>query len=355
MTCRTLSRSAILFAAAFLTVTARAQGGGPEAIDWLEVGLGFVAGLALFLYGVDVLAGALRELTGGRFSQILERSASNRFKGLASGTVATVALDSSSVVIILLVAIVDAGLIGFAQGLPIILGANIGTTLSSQLFAWDVDRFSPLVIAAGLAFKLLAKTDKTKAAATAVLGVGLILFGLFTIGGAVEPLESDPAVKEWLERFDAPLLGVLAGAVATIVLQSSSAMLGIVIVLAGGGLISLPAGLAMMLGAEIGTCFDTLVASIGRSRAAVRIGLFHLLFNIVTVTIGVLAIEQLAGFARWSASGTGQQIANSHVLFNIAGALLVLPFTGWIAQALERVLPNRADDTAQPIAEAVNP
>lgn len=312
------------------------------SIDWLAVALGFIGGLALFLYGVDILATALKEASGGRFERLLKRSASNRVSALASGTVATVALDSSSVTIILLIAIVDAGLIGFAQGLPMILGANIGTTISSQIFAWNIDQFSPLLIAGGLLWKVLANGDG-KTAGTIVLAIGIVLFGLRTIGLAAEPLEDSPAIVEWLKRLEAPLLGVAAGAIVTVAIQSSSAMLGIVITLAGGGLISLPAGLAMMLGAEIGTCADTLIATIGRSRQAVKAGIFHLGFNIVSVTIGVLLILPLAEFARWSASDTGQQIANAHVLFNVAGALLFLPFVGLAAKLLDRVVPERGD------------
>lgn len=135
---------------------------------------------------------------------------------------------------------------------------------------------------------------------------------------------------------------MLAGAGATVALQSSSAMMGIVITLAGGGLITLPAGLAIMLGAEIGTCADTLLATLGRSRAAVRAGLFHLLFNIASIGVGLLLLDQLAAFVA-SADGTGQRIANAHVLLNVAGALLALPFVGLAARGLTRLLPDRAD------------
>lgn len=314
------------------------------SIDWLDVGLGFVAGLALFLFGVQTLAAALKEAQGGRFEALLKRFAGNRFGGVASGTAATVALDSSSVVIILVIAIVDAGLLPFASSLPVILGANIGTTFSSQVFAWNVDQWSPLMLAAALATRALAKSDKVKTWSNALLGLGLVLFGLYTIGEAAAPLEDDPRVKEWLTQLENPLAGILAGAVATVAIQSSSAMMGIVITLAGGGLITLPAGIAIMLGAEIGTCADTLMATIGRSRTAVRAGLFHLSFNIVSVTLGWLLIDALDALAQASASDTGQRIANAHVAFNVAGALLALPFTGLAAKALERVLPSGEDD-----------
>lgn len=314
---------------------------GAREIDWVALALGALGGLALFLYGVDILAGTLKQAHGGRFHDILERSSSNRFAALGSGAAATVALDSSSVVIILVVAIIDAGLIPFARMLPVILGANVGTTFSSQLFAWSLDAYSPLLIAAGLLWKAVGKSDRAKRQGTIVLGLGLVLFGLHTIGTAAEPLQEHPEIVARLRGLEAPLYGILAGALATVAIQSSSAMMGIVITLAGGGLITLPAGIAIMLGAEIGTCFDTLIATIGRSRAAVKAGIFHLAFNIVSVSVGMLLIGQLAGFGMASADDTGQRIANAHVLFNVVGALAVLPFVGGAARLLDRLLPDR--------------
>lgn len=320
-------------------------------IDWLEVALGFVAGLALFLYGVDVLAKALKQASGGTFERLLRKSGENRLGGLAAGTVATVALDSSSVTINMLVAIIDAGLIGFAAALPMILGANIGTTISSQVFAWNVDQFAPVLLAIGLLWRVIAKAETGKSAGTAVFGIGLVLFGRWTIGEAASPLQGSPDIVGWLERLEDPLLGMLAGALVTVAIQSSSATLGIVIALAGGGLITLPAGLAIMVGAEIGTCADTLIATIGRSRAAVKAGLFHLSFNLASALAGLLLIGWLADFARWSASDTGQQVANAHVLFNVAGALLMLPFVKLAARGLDRIVPDR-DATPHPSSVA---
>lgn len=320
-----------------------APGSAPE-IDWFTMAMGFIAGLALFLYGVQILADTLKELGGGQFQRLLYRSSRNRVTALGAGTVATVALDSSSVTIILLIALVDSGLIAFASSLPMILGANIGTTISSQLFAWSIDEFAPIPMAIGLLGWTISKDEDRQRGFLVVFAIGLILFALSTIGSAAEPLKESPQIVAWLETLEAPLLGVLAGAIVTVAIQSSSAMMGIVIVLASGGLISLPAGLAMMLGAEIGTVADTLIASIGRSRAAVRAGLFHLGFNIISVSIGLLLLGPLTAFAMWSATDTGQQLANAHVLFNIAGALLMLPFVGVAARLLERLVPRGASD-----------
>jgi phosphate:Na+ symporter len=318
-----------------------------------------IGGVALFLFGVDLLARNLKEVGGGRFQKLLGRFSSNRFSALATGTAATVALDSSSVVIILMITIVDAGLIPFAHSLPVILGANIGTTISSQLFAGGVDRFSPLLLAVGLVWRALSPsgTDagKSRRYATILLGLGLVLFGLHVVGEAVAPLEKDGSVVAYLKKLESPLLGVLVGALVTIAIQSSSAMMGIVITLAGTGLISLPAGIAVMLGAEIGTCADTLLATVGRSRAAVKAGVFHLLFNILTVSAGLALIEPLTALAKFTASEVDQQIANTHVIFNVAGALLALPFVGLAAVLLDRIVPERREAPCDKSGSLVQP
>lgn len=332
---------AVLFGSAAL---AAQTGAAPPEIDWMAMALGFAAGLALFLYGVEVLAKTLKALGGGKLQRLLHRSSDNRVKGLASGTVATVALDSSSVTIILLIALVDSGLIGFAAALPMILGANIGTTISSQVFAWSLDDYAPVLLVIGLIGWTLAKKENWQRGFLILFAMGLVLFGLHTVGEAAEPLKDHPGMVEWLKTLEAPLLGVLAGAAVTVALQSSSATVGIVIVLASGGLITLPAGIAIMLGSEIGTVADTLIASIGRSRAAVRCGLFHLGFNIVSVAIGLLLIAPLTALAAWSATDTGQQLANAHLLFNVAGAILMLPFVGTAAILLEHIVPRGPSD-----------
>lgn len=349
-----LKRIAALVLLSCAATPAFAQAASSAEIDWVELALQAIGGLALFLFGVSILADALRGLSGGRFQRLLERSSGNRFSALASGTLATIALDSSSVAIILLIALIDAGLIGFGAALPVILGANIGTTISSQVFAWSIDQWSPLLLAAGLLWRVLANGYGAKQAGTVLFGIGLVLFALHTIGNAVEPLEDHPEIIAWLRQFENPLLGVAVGALATVAIQWSSAMMGIIIVLASGGLLSLPAGVAIMLGAEIGTCADTLAATVGRSRAAVRTGVFHLLFNIVSVAIGLIFVQQLAAFGSATASDTGQQLANAHVLFNVAGALLFLPFVKSAARLLERVIPDRGDTepTAEPAAAA---
>lgn len=351
---RLLAFGVLPLAALLLSTAVLAQDKTPPEIDWWQLAIEFIAGLSLFLYGVTQLSEALRQMAGDRMRQVLELSSRNRVVGVGTGTLATFILDSSSVTIIILIAIVNAGLLSFAHVIPVIMGSNIGTTLSSQIFALDIDQYAPLALAIGLLLAFLPRSEAWRRAGMVVFSIGLIFFGLHVIGSSVEPLEGHPGLLRWVERMETPLLGAVAGCVMTLLIQSSSATMGIIIALASQGLITLPAGVAMMLGAEIGTCSDTLVATIGRSRDAVRAGLFHLLFNIATVTLGLLFVEQLTG---WAADTAGddvpRQIANAHVAFNVLGVLLVLPFTRGVTRMLRWLIPDAR--AKGPVKQAAQP
>jgi phosphate:Na+ symporter len=318
-------------------------------MDVTAIVLGLVAGLALFLYGVTRLAEGMRLVAGERLRRLLARFTTNRVAGVLTGAAATAVLDSSSVTIIMVVALVDAGLLTFVQSLGVILGANIGTTVSSQLIALDVARYAPVALALGLALGLVGRRAAWRRLApvgTALFGLGLVFFGLSQMGDAVEPLKASGRFATWMARLERPLVGAAAGALTTLVIQSSSATLGIAITLAGQGLLSLPAGVAVMLGAEVGTCADTLLAAIGRSREALRAGLFHLLFNVATVVVGLALVGPLAALARALGGDAARQIANAHVAFNVAGVLAALAVLGPAARGLQRLLPARPGDGA---------
>ncbi len=312
-------------------------------MNWPGIILEVLGGLVLFLFGVFQLATALEPLASDRARELLGRFTTNRFAAVLTGVVATTILDSSSVTIILVIALVNGGLLTFVQSLGVILGSNIGTTVSSQIFAFDVEQYAPLVLLGGfLLFVTSRRSRRRRDVGLAVLGLGLVFFGLHYMGEAVIPLRRNEQFMQLMTGLERPLVGVAIGALATVAIQSSSAMLGIVITLAGQGLLTLPAGLAVMLGAEIGTCADTLVASIGRTRAAVRAGVFHLGFNVISAAIGVLLIDQLAVLATALPGGESvpRQIANAHVAFNLVGVLAFLPFTARIARLLERLIPD---------------
>ena len=329
-------------------------------MDWLGITLGLVAGLALFLYGVARLAEGMRLVAGDRMRQLLARFTTNRLAGALTGAAATAVLDSSSVTIIMVVALVDAGLLTFVQSLGVILGANIGTTVSSQLIALDVQRYAPLALAVGLLLSVVGRKGRWRQlapAGTALFGLGLVFFGLAQMGAAVEPLKASGRFAEWMARLERPLLGAAVGALTTLVIQSSSATLGIAITLAAQGLLSPAAGVAVMLGAEVGTCADTLLATIGRSREALRAGLFHLLFNLATAAAGLALVVPLAALAAALGGGPARQIANAHVAFNVLGVAAALVVLGPVARALGRLVPSRtaASDAARTPADVPTP
>lgn len=317
----------------------RASDSRERCVEYTEVVLGMVAGLALFLYGVSRLATGMRAVAGDRMRRVLERATTNRFAGVASGTLATAVLDSSSVTIIMVIALVDAGLLSFQNSLGVILGANIGTTISSQLIALDVQRYSPVVLAVGLLLFVAGRSETWRQTGAAVFGMGLIFFGLAQMGAAVEPLKQSARFADWMLQLENPLIGVAAGALITLILQSSSATVGIAITLAAQGMLALPGGIAVMLGAEIGTCADTLLATMGRSREALRAGIFHLLFNVLTVAIGVLLLQPLVTFVQSLGGDAARQLANAHVTFNVLGAMAVVMFLAPVGRALHRLVP----------------
>lgn len=274
---------------------------------------------------------------------ILERFTGNVFMAVLSGILVTIVLDSSSITIILIIALVNSTLIPLNRAIAVIMGANIGTTVSSQIVAFQIEEYAALLLIAGFLIYFLSKKRKNlKYIGLALFGFGLIFFGLSLMGNAADPLKENQAFLDWIKTLQNPWKGVLIGATLTAIIQSSSATLGIVITLASEKMISLPVGVAVMLGAEIGTCADTLIASLGRSREALKAGIFHLTFNIVTVLIGVILHRSIAHVATIiSATDVARQIANAHVIFNVGGVLLFIWFTPQIANLLDRLIPQQ--------------
>ena len=284
---------------------------------------------------------------------MLGKLTTSRLAGLLTGCVATMVLDSSSVTIILVIALVHARALTFEQSLGVILGSNIGTTISSLLFATDVDRFSPLILLTGLLLMLTLRDPASRQYGYAMFFVGLMLYGLHLMGAAMKPLGDSDAFAAWMKGLENPIHGALIGAAGTALIQSSSGMMGITIKLASAGVMTLPAGIAVMLGAEIGTCLDTLIASAGRSRDAIRAGVFHLLFNVITVCAGLFMYQQIATVATWMPGRSiSQSIANAHILFNSVGALLFLPTVPLWARALRLIIPPE-DTSFAPQAQTI--
>ncbi len=309
-------------------------------IDVFPIILQALAGLCLFLYAVNLMGDTLKELAGDQMKSFLQRFTKNPATGIVTGTVATTLLDSSSVVIIMVLTLVNASLITSLESFGVIMGANIGTTISSQLIALDIADYAPLLLFVGLLISVIGHNETRHRVGRTIFAIGLIFFGLWTMDMAVEPLREYKPFYDWIQRLDTPLEGVLIGGLLTLLIQSSSATVGIAIVLASQNLIPTSTGIAIMLGAEIGTCSDTLLAVIGRSKDAIRAGVFHLAFNIVCVFLGLLLFQQFADGVEWMSGSApaGRKIANAHVLFNVLGVVVFAPFIPLFHRTLTAVI-----------------
>lgn len=317
-----------------------------EVIDFFKMAMGAIAGLVLFIYGVTRLAEGLEDVGEERMKNLLSKFTTNRFAGVATGIVATTLLESSSVTIILVIAMVSASILTFVQSLGVVLGSNIGTAVGAQIISLNIELYVPILMFVGMLVFFLGKTARIKSLGIVVLGFGLMFYGLEAIDSAMEPFREYEPFLNLMERLGRnPLLGALVGAIFTVIIQSSSATVAIVVTLAGSGLIGLPAGIAIMLGAEVGTCADTLIATIGRGSAALRTGVFHLFFNLASAAMGILLAPQLAQLTQAiSGNDVGRQVANAQMLFNIIGVVAVIGFLPIIAQILGKLIPETDAD-----------
>lgn len=318
-----------------------------DGVNFFKMAMGAVAGLVLFIYGVTKLSEGLEDLGTDRMKSLLSKWTTNRFAGVLTGAVATTLLESSSVTIIMVIAMVSAGVLTFVQSLGVVLGSNIGTAVGAQIISLNIELYVPILMFAGLLLLFVGKTGTQKNLGLILLGFGLMFYGLEAIDEAMKPFRNYQPFIDWMQILGKnPLLGAIVGAIFTIIIQSSSATVAIVITLASSGLISLPAGIAIMLGAEVGTCADTLVATIGRGRPALRTGVFHLLFNLVSAILGILFAPLLVQLvlAISGGAGVGRQIANAQIIFNMIGVVVVIAFLPVIAQFLERLIPDAREE-----------
>ena len=312
-----------------------------DSIKWFTLIVGLVGGLALFLFGMDLMTESLRLVVGNKARTVLEKLTANRFVGLLTGAGITAVIQSSSVTTVLVVGFISAGLMSFVQSIPVILGSNIGTTVTAQIIAFNITNWALVLITVGFGVGALAKRPKRKSQGTAVLGLGLIFFGMVVMGEAMSPLRTYEPFINMMETLDNPLLGILAGAVITAILQSSSATTGIVIVLASQGLITPGAGIALVLGANIGTSVTALLAAIGKPREAQRAAVAHLVFNVVGVIIWIPFVGWLVSVVGSMGGGTAREVANAHTIFNVANALIFLPFVNQFAALVTRLVPDK--------------
>jgi phosphate:Na+ symporter len=324
----------------------------------LEIGaivVGLLGGLALFLFGMDQMTGALKVVAGDRMRTILGKLTTNRFSAAATGAFVTAVIQSSSVTTVLVVGFISAGLMSLAASVGVIMGANVGTTITAQIVAFKVTEYALALIAVGFGLMFASKRERARQIGAIVMGLGLVFFGMGLMGEATHPLRSYEPFIQTMQNMSRPLVAILASAAFTALVQSSSATTGIVIVLASQGFITLEAGIALALGANIGTCVTAWLAALGKPRVAQRAAAIHVLFNVVGVLLWVGLIGLLADVVRSVspaypdldaqarlAAETPRQIANAHTLFNVVNTLVFIPFTVQIARLAERLVPERA-------------
>ncbi len=311
----------------------------------MEIVLSVLAGLVLFLFAVNNLSELIQKVMGESAKKWLTKLTSNIISAILVGTVVTTILDSSSAVIIITIILVNSKVLTFRQAMGIVLGANIGTTVSSQIIAMDVTKYSPLLLVIGFGLLVISKSDKISSLGKIILYFGVLFFGLFTMENAVEPLKNEPFFMDQLKKTENPIFGTFVGALVTLVIQYSSATVGMAIILAKKGLLSLAGGISVMLGAELGTCSDTLLATIKGNRQALKTGLFHLLLNFISIITGLIFFNQFYEFTK-QVSQTApieRAVANAHMMFNIGGVLLFVWFIPFFEMLLNKLLPEKRD------------
>ena len=321
---------------------------GSGQISWMMLIFGLVGGLALFLFGMELMSEGMKKTAGNQMRAILATLTSNRVVALLLGAFVTMIIQSSSATTVMLVSFVQAGLLTFVQAMGVILGADIGTTITAQMIAFKLTDYALLMIAIGFAVRMFGKGESARNIGEAILGFGILFFGMKMMSDAMKPLRTYSVFIEFLRGLENPVLGILVGALFTALVQSSSAFTGVVIVLAQQNLITLEAGIPMVFGANVGTCVTAGLASIGTSREAKRVALAHVMFKLAGVCLFVFWIPTFAGLihsiAKSFDSGTARQIANAHTIFNVSLALIFLPFTQLFARLIMKILPEEPVD-----------
>ncbi|MBO5373064.1 MAG: Na/Pi cotransporter family protein [Lachnospiraceae bacterium] len=311
--------------------------------------LSLLGGLALFLYGMQMMSDGLEDVAGDRMEKILEKLTSNRFLAVAVGAGITAIIQSSSATTVMVVGFVNSGMMTLRQAVWIIMGANIGTTITGQLIALDVGMLAPLFAFLGVAMIVFLKVPKVQHVGKILAGLGVLFIGMDMMGAAMKPLQELDAFVSLMTTFSNPLLGILAGALFTAVIQSSSASVGILQTLATNGLIPFSSAVFVLFGQNIGTCITAVLASIGTNRCAKRTTIIHLMFNLIGTAIFTtlcLTLPITDIVASFTPGKPAAQIANMHTTFNIVTTCILLPFGTMLASLAEKILPDTEAEKA---------
>lgn len=316
----------------------------------MDIVFGIAGGLGLFLYGMTIMSTGLQKAAGNKLKSIISMLTSNRFMGVAVGSIVTMIVQSSSATTVMVVGFVNAGMMTLAQSVGVIMGANIGTTITAQIITFKVDRYASIIVGISVAIWLFSNNNKTKQFAEAAIGFGILFLGMKFMGDALKPLGEYEGFRSLLISFGAqPILGILAGFAITIILQSSSASTGILLALSSQGLIPISSGIPILFGINIGTTITAVLSSIGANKTAKKAAAVHVMFNLFGTLIFILLLQKPLFWAvtmidsGTTAYSVSRQIANAHTIFNIANTIIMLPFVGLLVNLANKMIPGEEE------------
>lgn len=306
--------------------------------------LTMVGGLGLFLFGMELMSDSIEKVAGARLRRILEIFTTNRFMGMIVGIIFTGIIQSSSACTVMVVSFVNSGLMNLYQAAGVILGANIGTTITSQLVSFNLSKIAPLILLVGVVVMMFTKKEKVRKVAEVVVGFGILFVGLSTMSQAMANMKNEPQVVNLLMSLKNPFLATLMGFALTAIIQSSSVTVSIVLLLANQDLLPLPITLYIILGCNIGACATAMLASMTGKKDAKRAALIHLLFNIIGTVIIYIALfvagDQIVELIKSISADNGRFVANAHTLIKIAQVIMLFPFTGWLVKMTYLIVPG---------------
>ena len=306
--------------------------------------LTMAGGLGLFLFGMELMSDSIEKVAGARLRRILEIFTTKRFMGMIVGIIFTGIIQSSSACTVMVVSFVNSGLMNLYQAAGVILGANIGTTITSQLVSFNLSKIAPLILLVGVVVMMFTKKEKVRKVAEVVVGFGILFVGLSTMSQAMANMKNEPQVVNLLMSLKNPFLATLMGFALTAIIQSSSVTVSIVLLLANQDLLPLPITLYIILGCNIGACATAMLASMTGKKDAKRAALIHLLFNIIGTVIIYIALfvagDQIVELIKSISADNGRFVANAHTLIKIAQVIMLFPFTGWLVKMTYLIVPG---------------
>src|SRR5699024_10891392 len=307
----------------------------------MDIALPVMGGLGLFLYGMNIMGSGLEKVAGRRLNRLVEVLTTNRFRGVLVGALVTMVVQSSSATTVMVIGFVNAGLMTLYQAVGVIMGANIGTTITAQMIALNLTDYAPIAVAIGVALWTFTSKKKAKNISEILIGFGILFIGMDMMSTGLKPLANHSIFINMIGKLNNPLLGVLAGILLTTIVQSSSASIGLLQALAGEGILSMNIALPVLLGENIGTTTTALISSIGANITAKIAALMHFLFNLVGTLIFMIGLRYPSQWVVTAISPNNiqAQIANAHTTFNIMHVLIQIPFANLLVKLVETLIP----------------